>query len=127
MNYVARARSLIGCRFRPQGRTVEFGLDCLGLAAIGYGVSPERVPANYRLRGPNLAALREGLQSFFRPIAARRIVGGDLILLDAGRNQFHLAVKTDAGFVHADARLGVVETPGDPPWRVLRAYRRRTR
>lgn len=127
MNYVARARSLIGCRFRPQGRTVEFGLDCLGLAAIVYGVSPERVPANYRLRGPNLAALREGLQSFFRPIAARRIVGGDLLLLDAGRNQFHLAVKTDAGFVHADARLGVVETPGDPPWRVLRAYRRRTR
>jgi len=123
MNYAERARALVGCRFRPQGRTVEFGLDCLGLAAMTYGVS--QVPANYRLRGPNLAALLDGLKLHFRPVAAGRLASGDLLLMEAGPSQVHLAVKTDAGFVHADVRLGVVETPGSPPWPILRTFRRR--
>ena len=127
MTYAARARSLVGCRFRPQGRSTVHGLDCVGLAAIVYEVRGEQVPAAYRLRGSNLPILLDGLKPYFRSVAASRATGGDLLLFDAGRDQLHLAVKTDAGFVHADARLGVVETPGDPPWPVLRAFRRRAR
>jgi lipoprotein Spr len=125
MNYAERARSLTGCRFRPQGRIAEYGLDCLGLAAITYNVAIERVPADYRLRGRNLFALLEGLKPYFRPVAVTRVASGDLLLFDAGRDQVHLGVKTADGFVHAHARLGVFETPGDPPWPTLRAYRRR--
>lgn len=49
---------------------------------------------------------------------------GDLLLITVARDQLHLAVKTEVGFVHADAGLGkVVEVPGDPPWPVTLAYR----
>jgi len=127
MTYAARARSLVGCRFRPQGRTPKYGLDCLGLAAIAYEIPGEQVPADYRLHGPNLPILLDGLKQYFRTVAASRATSGDLLLFDAGRNQVHLAVKTDVGFVHADTRLGVVETPGDSPWPILRTLRRRAR
>ena len=125
MSPVERARALIGTRFRPQGRSAEQGLDCLGLVAIAYRVPLGRVPADYRLRGDHLSDLLEGLRPFFRPV--RKIAAGDLLLLEAGRQQLHLAVKTDAGFVHADVRHGVVETPGEPRWPQLRAFRRRAR
>ena len=40
---VDRARSLIGTRFRAQGRDPQFGLDCLGLAMIAYEVGEDAV------------------------------------------------------------------------------------
>jgi hypothetical protein len=40
----------------------------------------------------------------------------------------HLAVRTDIGFVHADARLRqVVHRPGVAPWPLVGGYRRRVR
>ena len=123
MIHVERARSLIGTRFRPQGRTADLGLDCLGLVAIVYRL-PD-VPIGYRLRGDHGPGLMAGLRTYFRPV--RKIASGDLLLVLAGREQLHLAVKTDLGFVHADARHGVIETPGNPPWPLLGAFRRRAR
>ena len=125
MTPVERARALVGTRFRPQGRSTGYGLDCLGLATIAYRVPLDRVPIGYHLRGDHGPALMDGLQRYFRPV--EKAASGDLLLLEAGRGQVHLAVRTEAGFIHADARRGVVETPGDPPWRLLRAFRRRAR
>ena len=40
---VARARALIGTRFRPQGRSAAEGLDCVGLVALAV-LSPGQPP-----------------------------------------------------------------------------------
>jgi lipoprotein Spr len=46
--------------------------------------------------------------------------------MEVAREQLHLAVRTDIGFVHAHARIGrVVETPGLPEWPLLAVYRKR--
>lgn len=59
---------------------------------------------------------------FFRRVD--NAVAGDLLLCAVADNQLHLAVVTERGFVHADARLRrVVETPGAVPWPVLSAHR----
>lgn len=119
----ARARALIGTRFRPQGRGGAAGLDCVGLAAAALGVTGVR--ADYRLRGERLAALEDALEDAgLERIAAP--APGDVLVLSAGPQQLHLAVLTDQGFVHAHAGLGrVVETPGAPPWPVIGAWRGR--
>jgi hypothetical protein len=125
MNHVESARAMIGTPFRPQGRSVELGVDCLGLVAIVYRLPFDQIPTGYRLRGDHGRALIAGLRTFFRPV--RKVTRGDLLLLVAGHEQMHLAVKTDLGFIHADARRGVIERPGDPPWPSLASFRRRAR
>lgn len=124
---VARARGLVGARFLPQGRDPARGVDCLGLAQISYRVAPGAVPNDYQLSGSgNGDELRAGLAQHFRRISRHAKRPGDLMLLRPGRDQWHLAVLTDGGFVHADARRrAVVETPGDPEWPVAGYYRRR--
>jgi lipoprotein Spr len=117
----SRARALIGVRFRPQGRSRDVGLDCVGLAALAFGV---QAPARYTLRGGDAAAIgamidRTGLRRVdsVRP--------DDLLLCLAGPGQLHLLVRTDHGFVHADAGLRrVVEAPGMPRWPILGIWRR---
>jgi hypothetical protein len=50
---------------------------------------------------------------------------GDLLLLNAGAGQLHLAIASEAGVIHADAALRrVVERPGVPPWPELARWRR---
>ncbi len=49
---------------------------------------------------------------------------GDLLFCASGPAQFHFAVLTAGGLVHADALLRrVVERPGPVPWVVLRRWR----
>jgi hypothetical protein len=68
--------------------------------------------------------LAAGLLRHFRKV--RRVEAGDVMMLEVASDQVHLAVRTDAGFVHAHAGIGrVVETPGLPEWPVIGAYRRR--
>ena len=57
----ARARSLVGVRFRPQGRDPGIGLDCVGLAAVSADVPVERVRRDYALRGQRLAEIEHEL------------------------------------------------------------------
>jgi len=119
---VARARALVGVRFRPQGRSGAAGLDCVGLAAAALGVEAPR--ADYRLRGGSAAELEAGLQrAGLRPAPGPR--PGDLLMMRSGPQQLHLGVWTGDGIVHADAGLRrVVERPGPPPWPVLGCWRR---
>lgn len=48
---------------------------------------------------------------------------GDLMLFAVGPMQFHIAIMTPGGFVHADAMLRrVVERPGPAPWPLVAAW-----
>jgi hypothetical protein len=126
--HVERARALVGVRFRPQGRDAATGLDCVGVIVAGFALPNESVRKDYRIRGPHRSVIEQGLAQYFRRVARTRAREGDVLLLAVARDQFHLAIRTRRGFVHADAGLGkVVETPGAPPWPIAGVWRRRVR
>ena len=127
MPAVERALSLIGTRFRSQGRDPRLGLDCLGLAMIAHGIDGTLIRHDYRLNGDHRRELMAGLADGFRRVPPSQRRAGDLLLIRVAAHQYHLAIRTPAGFVHADARRGVVETPGMPVWPVVATYRRRVR
>lgn len=111
---VAAARACVGARFRLHGRSRATGLDCVGVAALAYG--RDRVPAGYALRGGDVGLVIATIDAlgFARADAPRP---ADLLLLCPGPHQLHLAIRTDRGFVHADAALcRVTEVPGQPRW-----------
>jgi hypothetical protein len=114
----ARARGLVGIRFRPQGRDPAFGLDCVGAAAAAAGVPADQVRRDYSLRGQRLAEIQEGLCDLgFQPAPGSDGEPGDIVLCRVGPAQFHLAVLTETGFVHADATLRMVVERALPlPW-----------
>ncbi len=124
---VERALSLLGTRFRAQGRDPRLGLDCLGLAMIAYCIDGAKIRRDYRLSGDHRRELVAGLASGFRRVPPSRQRAGDLMLIRVAIDQYHLAIRTSDGFVHVDARHGVVETPGVPAWSVVATYRRRVR
>ena len=127
IDYSARARALVGTRFRPQGRGPE-GLDCVGVVLSTFGIPPEDARRDYDLRGDHLGELRERLDKDFRRISKSRLRAGDVMLMCVGQGQMHLGVRTQDGFVHAHAGLRrVVETPDLPEWRTLGIYRMRRR
>ena len=128
MKHAERARALVGTPFRAQGRSVEQGLDCIGVTLCAFDIPLDFVRNDYRLRGKHLPEIRAVLSSHFRRVSRNAATAGDLLLLSVAVDQVHLAVLTAAGFVHADARLRrVVETTGAPPWSVVAAFRRRVR
>lgn len=122
---VARARALIGTRFRPQGRSPERGLDCLGLAMMAAGIERERAPDDYRMRGGDPDAVSAGLGACgFGRVPPDQAQPGDVLLVRSGPEQLHVVVLAPGGHVHAHAGLRrVVETPGTLPWPVLSAWR----
>jgi cell wall-associated NlpC family hydrolase len=123
----AAARDLIGVRFRPQGRDPAYGLDCVGVVAVAMARAgcPVAVPGDYAQRGgdPNRIARALGTAGLRRiDDGIRR--PGDILLMQAGPLQLHLAVQTVDGTVHADAALRrIVEAPGAPRWPVLGIWR----
>lgn len=125
---VERARALIGVRFRPQGRSAEMGLDCIGLATLTYQLPPARVRSDYRLHGGLRDEMEQDLALLFQRVATEVAAPGDLLLVAPGLRQLHLIVLTPVGYIHADARRRrVVEAPGAAPWPVLSAWRYRER
>ncbi|HEX8256185.1 MAG TPA: peptidoglycan endopeptidase [Allosphingosinicella sp.] len=120
-----RARRLVGVRFRPQGRSVEHGLDCLGVAALAAGLPLELVPRRYRMSdevSQALLGLDFGGRAKPLPPAEARV--GDVLLVETGPRRRHFVVLVDGGFVHADARLGrVSEVPGPVAWPLVAAWR----
>lgn len=127
-NAAARAAALVGTRFRPQGRDPATGLDCLGLVLAAHRIMPANAPRDYRLRGAYRDQLLAAADRWFRRIAPGRARPGDLLVLEPAADQLHLAILTEQGFVHADARLGrVVETPGPASWPLNAVLRRRLR
>lgn len=119
---IGRARSLIGTRFRPQGRGRD-GIDCVGLAAFAFGVEEPKVPRGYALRGTSAAEVGALLKACgMEPVAAA--APGDLALFAPGPAQLHFAVMTGSGLVHADLGLGrVVERPLPAPWPLVGLWR----
>lgn len=125
IDYAARARALVGTRFRPQGRS-EDGLDCVGVVLATFGIQAHQVRRDYRLRGNDVQELRDQLERHFRRVPKTQLRAGDVMLVSPGGQQLHLAVRTSDGFVHADAGIGlVVETPGEPHWPLIGVYRKR--
>ena len=120
---VAKARTAVGTRFRPQGRNPQTGLDCVGLATWAFDIPAETIRGNYRLGGAHFAELeRELTKRFSRAGFEGR--PADLWLCRISSRQAHLSICCGQSFVHADARLRrVVETPGRPPWPVIAAFR----
>jgi lipoprotein Spr len=124
---IANARALLGVPFRLHGRTPEYGLDCVGLVAIAFGLN-DGVPTGYALRGGDP-------QHFERALRRQGFVGrkaewrsGDVLMLCPGPAQVHLGLWTGESLIHADAGLGrIVETPGIPRWPILSAWLHRTR
>lgn len=122
---VARARALIGVRFRPQGRSAELGLDCIGVVAMAMGVAEEGVRRDYSLHSNDPDEVNDELDAcgFIRiaPVAAAE---GDVLLVRTGAVGLHVLILTDTGYVHADMRLRrVAEVAGKVPWPVLSAWR----
>jgi murein DD-endopeptidase / murein LD-carboxypeptidase len=126
-DYAARARALVGIRFRPQGRAPDLGLDCVGLIICAFGLPADLVRRDYRMRGNHGREMLGELAKPFRKVPRKHRRPGDVLLLEVACDQLHLAILTETGFVHADARRGkVVQTPGMPPWPIVGAFRRRT-
>jgi len=117
---LARARGAIGAPFRPQGRGLADGLDCVGLAAFALG---RVAPHDYRLRSGDVARITTGLRAAgLRAVADER--PGDLLLCRSGPGQLHLAIRSETGIIHADAMARrVVERPGPVPWPILGGWR----
>uniref|UniRef100_UPI0031391764 hypothetical protein n=1 Tax=Sphingomonas sp. CFBP 13720 TaxID=2775302 RepID=UPI0031391764 len=117
---MARARAVVGCRFRAQGRDPAGGLDCIGLVGWALGVA---VPAGYPLRCDDAGRMAAGLLAAgLWPVAVVR--PGDVLVLHSAPGQLHLAIGTGDGIVHADAvARRVVERPGTPPWPVAGIWR----
>ena len=114
-------RTLVGVPFRLHGRSAETGLDCVGVAARVFGIAD--VPRGYAVRTADGDAVAAMIDAAGLVRATRPEKPGDLVLLKSGPAQCHLAVMTEAGFVHADAGIGrVVETPGVLPWPVLAVW-----
>lgn len=121
----ARARALVGTRFRPQGRDPALGLDCVGAAAAAARIPRGRVPNGYDLRGQALAEIEHALCDLgWQPLVGATPRPGDILVCAPGPSQFHIAIIVEDGFVHADAVLRrVVERPLPVPWRVVGAWR----
>jgi hypothetical protein len=121
----ARARALVGARFRPQGRSAREGLDCVGTAALAAGIPADKVPRDYALRGQSLADIEHRLRDLgCRTVGGRDLQLGDVLVCEAGPAQFHMVIVTPGAFVHADASLRrVVERPLPVPWPVVGAWR----
>ena len=122
---VARARALVGARFRLQGRSVETGLDCVGVAMMATGSSERDVRRDYCLRSNDADAANDNfdLSGFIRidPAAAGP---GDILVVRPGPAALHVLVLSEDGYVHADMRLRrVVEVPGKVPWPAISAWR----
>ena len=121
---VAHARACVGTRFRPQGRAIGTGLDCIGvalMAAAGAGIAFD-VPL-YALGGDGEARLEAGLAGQ-GCVPVDPAEPGDLIVAAPAPGRRHLGVVTPGGVVHAHAGLGrVVEGPLDPAWRIIGVWR----
>ena len=125
---LARARDLVGTRFVAQGRDPAIGLDCVGLALLAYAVDAARVSDDYRLSGSHRGAILEFAKARFRRVPRPRRRLRNLLLLRPGATQWHLAIWTGDGLIHADiASRRIVERPGPVEWPVIAVLRPRSR
>lgn len=126
---IAAAKGAIGTPFRHQGRTLERGLDCAGLAihcaqAAGIPTYDEndypRQPGGGRLE----AAFDK--QPELTRIPVSEMAPGDVLLMTFEGQPQHVAIVSEIGIIHSYEPLGrVVEHGLNEFWRarIVRAYR----
>lgn len=121
---VAKARALVGTKFRPQGRDPAIGLDCVGLVRHVFALPPSAVSRNYRLNGDHSIAIFEQLGRWFESVSCDEAEPADVLVCAVSGRQQHLAMDCVRSFIHADAGLRrVVNVPGKPPWPILARFR----
>ncbi|KQN80110.1 hypothetical protein [Sphingomonas sp. Leaf62] len=119
MSALERARSVIGVRFRRQGRGAG-GFDCVGLVGWAHKVD---VPADYPGRSGDATRVVTVLAAAgFRRVD--RAMAGDVLLLLGGPGQLHLGLSTGGGILHADAVARAVVERRDVPWPILSIWRK---
>ena len=122
-----RATTLVGVPFRLRGRSVEAGLDCVGVVAHALECTGRsfEISRDYALRGEYLARISAFFDSdCFRLIEAESFQPGDILLGRAAERQVHFAVHTSHGAVHAHAGLRrVVLTPPPLIWPTIFHWR----
>ena len=122
----ARARRLVGARFRPQGYDPATGLDCVGLVWAAYAAAGRRLvrPRDYPLRGWSRERIVGALgRAGFAAVDEPR-QSGDVALVALAAGQFHLVLMGADRCVHAHAGLRrVVETPLDAMLIAARRWR----
>ena len=121
------ALDLIGIPFLLHGRSADAGLDCVGLAGLCLSAVDKdaAVPTDYRLRGQHIERACAYFDArHFSRVSDGSVVSGDIVLLEPGVRQIHLAVMTPKGAVHAHLGLGrVVATPLPLPWPTIAQWR----
>lgn len=120
------ARRMVGTPFRHQGRQPRAGLDCVGLVVCSIGGRAFDLDERQYAEWPDGARLQRILTEHFLPIECDYIEdlpAGAVISFahqrDVCRAPRHLAIRTDAGMVHARRgdRRGVIETEFTDHWR----------
>lgn len=122
-----RALELVGVPFKLGGRRACAGLDCVGVVAYALAdyVASNQVPNDYAFRGE----YRDRIAAFFDRAAFLHLENesarpGDILMCEPGARQFHLAVMTSRGVVHAHAGLRrVVLTPLPLAWALTSHWR----
>ena len=130
---VQAARGWIGTPYVHQASVKGGGTDCLGLVRgvwrEFFGSEPEAMPAytpDWGETGDN-ELLLGGAERFLRPAPDEQ--PGDVLVfrMRAGAIAKHMGILaetgTEATFVHAYDRHGVVESPHSAPWRARIAGR----
>lgn len=126
---VEAARRQIGTPYRHQGRVAGLALDCVGLLVLAAREAGCEV-VDCEAYGPlgDADLIERFMAQNAAPIAPEQVEPGDILGLRVGRGSrpLHLALRTDLGLLHTDARLGrVVEHGMDRKWfaRVVAAWR----
>lgn len=100
------AEQLVGRPFRLHGRDPRTGLDCIGVFAVAMGLAGSRVivPTGYTLRISDLSRWLPDPAACGLSPAALPFQPGDVVLLQPGPGQVHLAIAaTDLAWIHAHA------------------------
>lgn len=104
-----RAQQAVGVRFRLHGRSIETGLDCVGLVAhaIKPLIKDIDVPEHYRLRFDNINTPRDFfIRTNFSEIDTDMAHQcGDIILTAPDCQQLHFLILGQHHYVHAHSGL----------------------
>lgn len=132
MNIVSAARALRGVRFHHQGRSVQTGVDCLGLLVLvaeKCALELDGLPLHARDRkdyghNPDVEMLRAALDLALTRVDVATMQAGDVGLFMVDKRPQHLAIITDHpvegefGIIHAYApHRKVIEHRLDASWK----------
>ncbi len=104
-----RAQEAMGLRFRLHGRSINNGLDCVGLVAhaIQPMIAAAEIPRHYTLRFDDInvpIAFFEALD-FERLESEQGYLIGDIALIAPAAQQLHFIIIAQDGFIHAHSGL----------------------